>query len=263
MQNIGERLEEARKSKGISIREAAEETKVRGDYLHKFENNQFDINLPDIYVRGFLRSYATYLGLSAEKVISDYNALGRGKAPAKPLNREIYGRMDLSLGKAKETTLEPTEDGNGADDENASDANLATFSPRSSGLPYIDRALVIKGSLVLAIVAVVVSLVIFTLNLIGGYDEPTTEPTQTETTEATATQPQIIVHALDGVRITVVDEASGEKLFQGAISRGDSRAFPKTSSLRLTADLLQSVEIEMNGQRFPTGLTGRGPVRIQ
>ena len=61
MQTIGERLEEARKRKGISIREAAEATKIRGDYLHKYESNQFDIKLPEIYVRGFLRTYANYL----------------------------------------------------------------------------------------------------------------------------------------------------------------------------------------------------------
>ena len=68
MQTIGERLEEARKRKGISIREAAEATKVRGDYLHKFESNQFDINLPEIYVRGFLRTYASYLKLPGDKL---------------------------------------------------------------------------------------------------------------------------------------------------------------------------------------------------
>ena len=44
MQTIGERLEEARKRKGISIREAAENTKIRGDYLQKFEANTFDID---------------------------------------------------------------------------------------------------------------------------------------------------------------------------------------------------------------------------
>ena len=66
MQSIGERLEEARKKKGISIREAAEATKIRGDYLQQFENNRFDINLTEIYVRGFLRAYALYLKLPAD-----------------------------------------------------------------------------------------------------------------------------------------------------------------------------------------------------
>jgi len=52
MQTIGERLEEARKRKGISIREASEATKIRSEYLHKFESNSLDINLPEIYIRG-------------------------------------------------------------------------------------------------------------------------------------------------------------------------------------------------------------------
>ena len=63
MQTIGERLEEARKKKGISIREAAESTKIRGDFLQKFEGNHFDIGLTEIYTRGFLRNYANYLKL--------------------------------------------------------------------------------------------------------------------------------------------------------------------------------------------------------
>ena len=61
MQTIGERLEEARKRKGISIREAAESTKIRGDYLQKFEANSFAIALPPLYIRGFVRSYARFL----------------------------------------------------------------------------------------------------------------------------------------------------------------------------------------------------------
>jgi len=35
---IGQKLEEARNRKGISIREASESTKIRGDYLSAFES---------------------------------------------------------------------------------------------------------------------------------------------------------------------------------------------------------------------------------
>jgi hypothetical protein len=31
----------------------------------------------------------------------------------------------------------------------------------------------------------------------------------------------------------------------------------------LTADPIQNVEVEINGERFPTGLTGRDRIRIQ
>ena len=97
MQTIGERLEEARKKKGISIREAAEATKIRGDYLTKFESNHFDIGLTEIYTRGFLRTYANFLKLPADRIINDYAALGRGDVRPRSPNREVYGRMDITV----------------------------------------------------------------------------------------------------------------------------------------------------------------------
>src|SRR5882672_5488204 len=102
MQTIGERLEEARKKKGISIREAAEATKIRGDYLQKFESNQFDIGLTEIYTRGFLRNYAGFLKIPADRLLNDYAALGRGEPRPRQPSREIYGRMDISVATAGE-----------------------------------------------------------------------------------------------------------------------------------------------------------------
>src|SRR5690606_1908569 len=163
MQNIGERLEEARKRKGISIREAAEATKVRGDYLHKFESNQFDINLPEIYVRGFLRNYAGYLGLPADKIVNDYNGLGHATTKPRSLNREIYGRMDLSVASNKESAREPDQESSEPNNPEAETDNPATFKPRPGKMPYVDRALVIKGSILavgIAVIAVLVILII-------------------------------------------------------------------------------------------------------
>src|SRR6187431_3004324 len=96
MQTIGERLEEARKRKGISVREAAEITKIRGDYLQKFESNSFDIDLPPLYIRGFLRTYARFLDLDPERIASDVDAVltKDGKQPRRE-QREALGRVDF------------------------------------------------------------------------------------------------------------------------------------------------------------------------
>ena len=110
---IGERLEEARKRKGISVREAAEATKIRSDFLLAMESNTFDSSLPEIYTRGFLKNYATFLKVEYEQVLTDYDAIrfgarkvekrqtmppfGRresqdgGQHPNKP----SFGRMDI------------------------------------------------------------------------------------------------------------------------------------------------------------------------
>lgn len=82
MQTIGERLLEARQRRGVSIREAAESTKVRGDYLMAMEANQFDsIPLADVYKRGFLKIYARFLRLDSDRITGEYNGLLAARIP--------------------------------------------------------------------------------------------------------------------------------------------------------------------------------------
>src|SRR5580658_3345817 len=110
MQTIGERLEEARKKRGISIREAAEATKIRGEYLQKFEGNQFDIGLTEIYTRGFLRGYANYLRIPSDRLLSDYTSLRGGELRPRQVSREVYGRLDLAISSAEEPQSESAAD---------------------------------------------------------------------------------------------------------------------------------------------------------
>lgn len=68
---VGQKLEEARNRKGISLREVSESTKIRGDYLSAFESNNFEINLPEVYLRGFVKLYARFLDLDQEAILND------------------------------------------------------------------------------------------------------------------------------------------------------------------------------------------------
>src|SRR6266571_9253452 len=82
---IGPALRKARLLRGKSIEEASRETRIRPDYLSALEREQFDALLGDVYVRGFLRSYSTYLGLDSDKVLTVYN---RAFGPAQTLLAE-------------------------------------------------------------------------------------------------------------------------------------------------------------------------------
>lgn len=97
MQTLGQKLEEARTKKGISIREASESIKVRTDFLLHFESDEFNFSLPDIYKRGFLKNYARFLDLDAEKIISDFEKVHKpGKKNAKRDAREYLGKIELN-----------------------------------------------------------------------------------------------------------------------------------------------------------------------
>jgi len=70
---LGEKLKKIREKSGISLAEIVTHTKIKQDYLEKIEAGDFE-KLPfDVYVKGFLRSYAKYLDLDPEKVIAQFN----------------------------------------------------------------------------------------------------------------------------------------------------------------------------------------------
>lgn len=112
MQSIGERLEEARKRKGISLREAAEGTKIRSDFLGYIEQNKMDFDLPEIYKRGFLKNYARYLKLDVEKIMTDYNAQQLSNSRlGKKGGTEWFGQMEIKKSEAEASgdQVEPEE----------------------------------------------------------------------------------------------------------------------------------------------------------
>ena len=85
---IGQKLEEARNRKGISIREASESTKIRGDYLSAFESNNFEIKLPEVYLRGFVRLYARFLDIDQDAILADLD-LGLGTNEGKNILKSL------------------------------------------------------------------------------------------------------------------------------------------------------------------------------
>ncbi|CAN5138859.1 helix-turn-helix domain-containing protein [soil metagenome] len=70
---LGPALRKARLLRGKSIEEASRETRIRADFLHALEGERYETLLGQVYARGFLRSYSTYLGLDADKVLGVYN----------------------------------------------------------------------------------------------------------------------------------------------------------------------------------------------
>ncbi len=67
---VGSYLREVRESKGIGLEEAASVTRIGRNYLAAIEDGAFDKLPSAAYVKGFLRVYAGYLGLSGDEVVA-------------------------------------------------------------------------------------------------------------------------------------------------------------------------------------------------
>ena len=74
MFEIGNSLREARLRQGLDFPELEQSTKIRGKYLRALEDEQFEVLPAQTYVRGFLRTYAEFLGLDGQLYVDEYNS---------------------------------------------------------------------------------------------------------------------------------------------------------------------------------------------
>ncbi len=72
LEEIGRTLREAREAKGLSLEEVQADTKIRRKYLQALEDGREDEFPAEVYLRGFLRSYANYLGLDGLALVEEY-----------------------------------------------------------------------------------------------------------------------------------------------------------------------------------------------
>jgi cytoskeleton protein RodZ len=85
---IGPILEKARMERGLTLEEAEQATKIRKRYLSGLEREDYGV-LPDaVYARGFLKTYANYLGLDGEELARE---LRDQRRPRRERTNATYG----------------------------------------------------------------------------------------------------------------------------------------------------------------------------
>lgn len=72
---IGPTLREARNRRKVDLAEVEAEIKIRVRYLQAIENEEWDALPGGAYTRGFIRTYAFYLGLDGERLADEYRRI--------------------------------------------------------------------------------------------------------------------------------------------------------------------------------------------
>lgn len=97
---LGEKLKQVREKANVSLNEIAKNTKIRKFYLEMLEEGRFDKLPPDVYVKGFLNSYAEYLGIESADVMKLYE---KERGIQRSMKRSQSG---LKSGEAKKSKFE-------------------------------------------------------------------------------------------------------------------------------------------------------------
>jgi cytoskeleton protein RodZ len=71
---LGERFRVAREARGLSLSEVSDQIRIRSVYLAAIEEERWSAIGAPVYVRGFLRTYARFLALDPEEIVTAFNA---------------------------------------------------------------------------------------------------------------------------------------------------------------------------------------------
>jgi hypothetical protein len=75
---VGSILRAARNRRKVDLSEVEAATRIRARFLRAIENEEWDVLPGGVYTRGFIRTYAAFLGLDGERLADDYRASVEG-----------------------------------------------------------------------------------------------------------------------------------------------------------------------------------------
>lgn len=78
---FGDKLRREREMRGVTIAEMSESTKISKRWLQALEEEDFDILPGGVFNRGFVRSYARFLGINEDQAVADYVAASNEQPP--------------------------------------------------------------------------------------------------------------------------------------------------------------------------------------
>jgi len=280
MQSIGERLEEARKRKGISLREAAEATKIRSDFLGYIEQNKFDFDLPEIYKKGFIGNYARYLKLDPEKVLTDYHAQQLSSSRlGKKAGSEWFGKMEIKSAAQEQAEVEEGVDNASYGRISAKPASVEASEPEAAPEEESDKIFYLKAGLVFITVLALVFILFALVKAILGSSEPeepvlgeSDTPSVSESIEAPSPNPAgppaivesdaLTLEATGTVYLMVRQTNDEKELYRGTLGEGESTTLSKQGPVDIFFTAGENLVIDHNGERMKPNITGAAKTRI-
>jgi hypothetical protein len=213
---IGNSLREARLRQHLDFPEIELATKIRAKYLRALEDEQFEILPAQTYVKGFLRSYAEYLGLDGQLYVDEFNSrfvVGEEDAPARPRR---------------------------------------SAPPQSRGVQVQSRVVLLTLLGIAAVTALVI--VAWTRGEpqkkepVGLASTPAQKPTAAATSHGATSPVRLIVSAKRGNCWLEVHSGSvtGRIVFQGTLERGQRKLFTGRK-LWITLDRPENLRTILNG----------------
>ena len=212
MFEIGNSLRDARLRKELDFPELEQGTKIRAKYLRALEDETFDQLPGPTYVKGFLRTYADYLGLDGQLYVDEYNVR--------------YGTGEEVLERRVRSSPVPRP------------------KPRRRRRKFESNVVWFA----LVGIAAITALVIAAWRFGGGGHQ--TLPLSSPANVRPRTASGLIVRAQKGNTLLIVRAGSdsGKQLYQGTLTKGTAQRFGTSKGLWVYLGSPENVQMKLNGR---------------
>jgi cytoskeletal protein RodZ len=199
--------------RGVDFAQAELAIKIRGKYLRALEDEQFDVLPAETYVKGFLRTYAEYLGLDGQLYVDEFNS------------RFVAGEQhEARSGRPRRSTARPQR--------------------RTRGT---------ETMVVLIALAAIGVLTVIVISAWTTSDKPraSTPPPKHVSTTAHVTPPLLALTARRGASHVIVHtgSATGAIRYEGTVQTGDNTVAIRGKRLWVALDSPENLRIEIRGKR--------------
>ena len=226
--SLGEFLQGARESAGLSIDELSDRTSIRAGLLREIENNNFIHCGGDTYARGHLRNIAAVISVDAQTLLDLYN---------NEHSTEVRNIHDMLV--ENNVTKIPTE--------------RKTISWKSLAIASIVvLAVIAGGQIIISNSKTTVSPTVITSPTATASAEPSPTSTQTQTTEV---EPSIsgelsltISAARGNSNIDVV--INGASLYKGPLFQGETKSFSAPNAISIYLSNAGDLDLTLNGEKI-------------
>ena len=253
MKNLGEKLAAARNAMGFTLRDAADQTRLRTDIISNMESGEFNFKLPEIYKRGFLRIYAAFLKLNVDEIMAEYAALQASRRGDARKAKHILER----IAPASPKDVEPPQSVDGryesSEDESGGDISEDQMKYIMLGAEF--------GGVLLA-----VALIIFGVSSLVRPNAPEVNPDINMASSAPASpaprqqaspaaQPaKEYLLGISALRDTYINvyypQDKSNPLYTGSIAAGDKKEFKYKTPLKIMTTDAQNIEVYRNGKKI-------------
>ena len=249
--DFGRQFTDARKAQSISLKEAADHTKIREEYLNAIEQGCSDFSLPNIYVRGFVKIYAKYLNLDVQKIMNE--------CPIKEFEVLDAPSRDVSFTTIVTNEKEQDDEGETVIDDSTRFSDVMRDVKKQCATFYkTKKKIIIIGTVALLAIITTISICCHFKN----HDDDAKK--YVEQAKKTVVQQQAVSLVSTGnVRVIVRTKDSSEKIFSGMLEPGEIKKITYEQPIQIFFDKGEHLLINRPDGEQVYPQPGRGGIEVK